>query len=256
MTRTVFIIMLFIAGCGRPPEAVLTEAHQTQGTAAFSHAQFDKVLQTYVDANGDVDYAGLSRDTGDLDQYITALDSAPFDQLGRDDKLALLINAYNAFTLRLILDHYPLRSIRDIPAAKRWDAVRWNIAGHTYSLSQIEHEEIRGKFREPRIHFAVNCASVGCPPLRRESYVADRLDEQLDEQMRHTHTRDRWLRLDMANKTVYLTKLYDWYGGDFTQVSDSVLAYVAGYNDRLKAAGPVKVQWLDYDWSLNAQARP
>ena len=120
--------------------------------------------------------------------------TAPIDELGRDERLALLINAYNAFTLRLILDHYPVASITDIPADQRWDAVRWRLAGETYSLNQIEHELVRPNFREPRIHFALVCAAVGCPPLRTEAYTGELLEEQLEGQTRYSHAHDRWLR--------------------------------------------------------------
>jgi hypothetical protein len=96
--------------------------------------------------------------------------------MGRNEKLALLINAYNAFTLKLIVERLPVQSILDIPAAERWDAVRWKVGGQVWSLKQIEHEQIRPKFTEPRVHFALVCAAVGCPPLRNEAYDASRLD--------------------------------------------------------------------------------
>ncbi len=256
MKSCVAALLLLLVGCYGPPDATLREAHDANGSASFDHQLLDDVLKQHVDADGWADYAGLKTDSANLDQYIDTLASAPFDALGRDAKLALLINAYNALTLRLILDHYPLKSIRDIPAAQRWDAVRWKVGGRTLSLTQIEHEELRAKFSDPRIHFAINCASVGCPPLRPEAYDVARIDEQLDDQMRYTHSRDRWLKLDRAGGVVHLTQLYKWYGGDFEQVAPSVLAYAAQHNANLKAAGNVDIAWLDYDWSLNAQGRP
>jgi hypothetical protein len=258
--RTLIIAVLCAvlpSACGKPPQKTLTEVYE-QGTGAvtFDHDLLDKVVKRIVDADGGVDYDGLKRDPGALDQYIAALGDAPFEELGRDEKLTLLINAYNAFTLRLILDYYPLESIRDIASGDRWDAVRWQIGTMTLSLAQIEHEHLRPNFREPRLHFAINCASVSCPPLRGEAYVAARLDEQLDDQMRYTHARDLWLKLDTANEVVYLTKLYHWYGGDFEQVAPSVQEYAARYNAKLKSLANVNVKWLDYDWSLNVQSKP
>ena len=243
------------AACG-PPPAQLEEAYEDEaGSATFDHSNLDAVLAAHVDADGWVDYAALAEDPSDLDGYIEELATAPFDALGRDEKLALLINAYNAFTLRLILDHYPLDSIKDIASDQRWDGRTWNLAGNSWTLSQIEHEEIRPKFREPRIHFAVNCASIGCPPLRTESFVGNRIDEQLDDQMRYTHSHDRWLRFDAEANVVNLTKLYDWYGGDFEQVADSKLDFAARYTEPLQAAidsgTAPKVRWLDYSWELN-----
>jgi Protein of unknown function, DUF547 len=239
-----------------PPQVALTESYEaTQGEATFDHSTFDGLVSTYVDDAGYVDYEGLAADTSALDAYIASLADAPFDALGRDAKLGLLINAYNAFTLRLILDHYPVDSIKDIPSAERWEAVRWNVAGGTWSLDQIEHQLIRGNFREPRIHFALVCAAVGCPPLRNEAYVGERIDEQLESQTVYTHSHDRWLRYEPGADTIGLTSLYDWYGGDFVQVAGSVLAFVARYDEdlarELAAGHEPKIRFLDYDWSLN-----
>ena len=222
---------------------------------SFDHARFDALLRAHVDSAGLVDYAGLSRESAALDAYLASLASAPFEELGRDEKLALLINAYNAFTLRLILDHRPVSSIKDIPSGKRWDDRRWRLAGEMVSLDQIEHERIRAAFREPRIHFALVCAARSCPPLRAEAYVGDRLEAQLADQTRRVHSDARWLLFDPASGTLQLTKLYDWYGSDFLQAAPSVEQYVAAYQPSVRAAlgagERVKIRWLPYDWSLN-----
>jgi hypothetical protein len=242
---------------GPPPVAMVEVYRQDKAGPAFDHDLFDAVLKQHVDADGWVDYAGLARAPERLDAYIDAIGKAPFDQLDRNEKLALLINAYNAFTLRLILDHYPVASIKDIPAPKRWDDARWNVGRNVWSLNQIEHEQIRPKFTEPRIHFALVCAAVGCPPLRNEAYAGARLETQLEAQTRLVHGRDRWFRYDRDRNTVHLTKLYEWYGGDFKQAAGSVTAYVAAYSPKLKqavdAGRPPRLRWLDYDWSLNEQ---
>ena len=153
----------------------------------------------------------------------------------------------------MILDRAPPESIRDIPAGQRWDAVRWNIAGREYSLNQIEHEEIRPEFREPRIHFALVCAAVSCPPLRREAYTGARLDGQLEDQARRVHHGDRWLRYEPEAKTIWLTSLYKWYGDDFKQTEGTILDYVARYREDLDLDDRPRVRFLDYDWSLNVQ---
>jgi len=242
-----------------PPQATLTEAYAEKPAGpGFDHSDFDALLKQYVNDAGGVDYAGLMTKRDKLQAYIQRIAEAPFAEMGRDHKLALLINAYNAFTLELILEHWnggQLESIKDIP--NQWTEERWNIGGKTYSLNQIEHEQIRPKFKEPRIHWALVCAAVGCPPLRSEAYAADRLDEQLADQARYVHSHDKWYRFDPQSGTVHLTRLYNWYGGDFEQVAGSVLAYVARYDRALKRAldaGRVpRIQWLDYDWSLNSQ---
>jgi hypothetical protein len=241
-----------------PPAATLKETYaDQQGTARFDHAALDGLLRRYVDDAGFVDYAGLASEKQTLDHYLDALGQADVENLGRDERLALLLNAYNAFTLRLILDHRPLGSIREIPEEHRWDDVRWVLGGKRYSLNQIEHELIRPNFREPRVHFALVCAAVGCPPLRREAYTADRLEAQLEAQAVYVHTSPRWLRYEDDADTAYLTRLYDWYAGDFQQVAGSILAYAARYvpalNARIEAGRPPRVEHLDYEWALNSK---
>jgi len=264
LTVTTFVKPNFITGLlGVPPQVTLKEAYESKPDGpSVDHALFDRVLKEHVDDAGWVDYAAIKSDPASLDTYIASLEQAPFDDLGRNEKLALLINAYNAFTLRLIVDHYPVNSILDISADKRWKDVRWRIGKHTWSLNQIEHEQIRPMFLEPRIHFALVCAAVSCPILRNEAYTADRIDEQLADQMRYTHTHPRWYRFISADATedeaaVHLTSLYKWYASDFKQVADSLLHYVAAYRpndeiaDRLKDGQTLRIKWIEYDWSLN-----
>ncbi len=226
-----------------------------EGGPDLDHSGFSELLAEFVSEGGWVDYRGLRAREGDLDAYLGSLATAPFDAMGRDQKLALLINAYNAFTLKLILEYYPLGSIEDIPVSKGWNARRWIIGGTAFSLRDIEHGEIRPKFAEPRIHFALVCASISCPPLRREAYVASRLEEQLADQTRYVHEGDRWFRYEPGSDTLHLTSLYDWYGSDFKQQSGSVERFAARSSAPLKAAldlgKKVKVRYLDYDWALN-----
>ncbi len=239
---------------------VAAEVYADQGEpTGFEHGAFDALLRAHVDADGWVDYAALQRQEQQLDAYLATLATAPFDAMPRDEKLAFLINAYNAFTLKLILEHYPTPSIRDIPEKQRWDARRWELAGQTVSLNQIEHEMVRPRFKEPRIHFALVCAAVGCPKLLNRAYAAERLEAQLEAQTRYAHEHDRWFRYDAASDTVYLTKLYDWYGGDFEQTAGGVLEYASRYVPTLKQAldqgRSPSIRWLDYDWKLNERAR-
>jgi hypothetical protein len=237
-----------------PPRVELSEAHAPDlASQVFDHSAFDGLLREFVDDDGLVDYEGLGGRRDDLDRYVESLAAARFVELGRDEKLALLINAYNAFTLELILEHYPLDSIRDIPSAQRWDAVRWDLGGHLYSLNQLEHEQIRPKFREPRIHFALVCAAIGCPPLRREAYAGVRVNDQLEDQARRVHHDERWVRYRPGSDRIELTSLYEWYRGDFEQVADSVVDYVSTFREDLRDGDRPSVRFLDYDWSLNRQ---
>jgi uncharacterized membrane protein YdjX (TVP38/TMEM64 family) len=262
LTVVVWLQRDVIGGMFGPPQVAMREAHEPRPDGpVFDHSPFERILRDHVNENGGVDYAGLYADPGALLMYNRSLAEAPFDEMGRDEKLALLINAYNSFTLELILDYWDegrLESIRDIPAAERWDAERWNVGGHIWSLNQIEHEQIRPKFVEPDIHWAVVCAAVGCPPLRRDAYTAERLAEQLQEQGRIMHTDgSRWFRYDREAGVVHLTPLYQWYAGDFEQVAGSVLDYAGIYAPELRRdlerGERPRVRWLEYDWSLNTQ---
>ncbi len=250
-----------LQGWFHPPVVELRETYANdRGAATVDHSAFDRVARAYVDERGFVDYASLNENAADLDAYLAVLADAPFARLDRDGKLALLINAYNAFTLRLILENYPVDSIEAIPEERRWTAVRWNLAGGVYSLDQIEHEWLRPNFREPRIHFALVCAAVGCPPLRKEAYVAGRLEAQLEDQARKLHGGERWLRFDEENGELALTRFYRWYRWDFAQAYGSPLAVVSRYSPAVKKAldggRKITIRWLDYDWSLNERRAP
>lgn len=245
-----------IAAMFGPPAVTMTEAYQeNRAGKTFDHDLLDGLLRKDVGEGGWVDYSALRADAGTLDAYLRSLAEVAFDDLGRDETLALLINAYDAFTLRLILDHYHIASIKDLPAAERWDQHRWRIGANVYSLNEIEHREIRARFREPRVHFALVCAAVGCPPLRNEVYTGARLEAQLEDQARYVHRHDRWFRFDPEQNEVFLTRLYAWYGGDFEQAAGSVLTLAARYSAQLEAAvrgeQPPRIEWLDYDWKLN-----
>ena len=239
-----------------PPNVTLKEAYSERVDGpTFDHSLFNTILQEMVDAEGWVDYQQISADTADLEGYIIALAGAPFDEMGRSEKLALLINAYNAFTLKLIVEGYPIDSIKDIPSTKRWDDVRWNIGGNIWSLNQIEHEQIRPKFKEPRIHFALVCAAVGCPPLRNEAFTAAHLSEQLEQQTRYVHQHRTWFEFDLPTGNLNLTPLYKWYGDDFAQVKGSEIKFASEYSSNLAHyladGSKPAVGWLNYDWRLN-----
>ncbi len=246
-----------IAGLFGPPPVKMTETYAEKPRGpAFDHSTYDAMLKRFVREGGWVDYQGLSANPADLRRYIDSVAEASFEKMGRDEKLALLINAYNAFTLQLILEYYPVESIKDIPADKRWEDRRWNVGGHVWSLNDIEHEQIRPHFEEPRIHFALVCAAVGCPPLRDEAYTADRLDSQLEDQTKYVHRHARWFRFKSDEQIVGLTPLYKWYAGDFEQAVGSVLKYAARFaprlHDSLEAGDVPQIRWLDYDWALNS----
>ncbi|XZE53455.1 VTT domain-containing protein [Planctomycetaceae bacterium SH139] len=242
-----------------PPAVEMKEQHREKpGGPAIDHSTWDRLLKEHVDDAGWVDYRRLAQSAGELKSYLDAIAAAPFDELGRDEKLTLLINGYNAATLMLIIENLPINSIMDIPEAKRWDDQRWVIGGNRWSLNQIEHEQIRPNFAEPRIHFALVCAAVGCPPLRNEAYLAKQLDSQLEKQSQYVHDHGTWFQFDAERGELALTKLYNWYGGDFVQTGGSVQEFAAKYSGDLasflKSGAPAQQIWLPYDWSLNSPA--
>ena len=151
----------------------------------FSHELWDDLLRKYVSPAGKVDYAGIKAEQARLQQYLDLLQAdPPRKDWIHNDKMSYWINAYNAFTVKLIVDNYPLASIRDLHSGNPWD-VQWiTLGGQTYSLDQIENEQLRARFADARIHFAVNCAAASCPPLLNRAFDGKQLDQQLDGQAR------------------------------------------------------------------------
>jgi hypothetical protein len=223
-----------------------------------SHSQFDRVLGKYV-ANKKVDYAGLKNDQGDLNAYLKSLSEvsrSEFKGWSEKQELAFLINVYNAATLKLVVDHYPVKSIKKIGGFKGpWKQEVVRVFGKTYTLDQIEHEMIRKDYNDPRAHFGVNCASGGCPSLRDEAYRADKLDGQLDEQGRIFMSDASKNRVDVAKGILYLSPIYEWFKGDFVAKSGSVEKFIAPYvsaSERTAVlSGTMKIKYTEYDWTLN-----
>ncbi|MDX1519360.1 MAG: DUF547 domain-containing protein [Gammaproteobacteria bacterium] len=238
-----------------------------------SHAVFNEVLDDVVvvhDHQTSVDYSRLKASPGTLEKYlqlIEAVSRADFDNWTRDQQLAYLINVYNAQTLKLIIDHYPeISSIRDLGGlifSSPWDREFFRLFGEKTSLDHVEHDLIRGNFNEPRIHFAVNCASRGCPPLMQEAYTADKLDQQLDHATRLFMTDPERNRYDPKKNVLELSSIFQWYKQDFITAAGSVEAFVAPYitddqqqqkllkDSATHGFSRTSVRFLDYDWDLN-----
>ncbi len=246
--------------------------------AAFdhSHSTLHTLLQRHVvwinDGHAsEVDYAGIKRERSVLTNYLAELSAVTPQQYSgftRPEQLAFLLNAYNAYTVDFVLTRYPkLESIRDLGSlfSSAWKKRLFPLLGEERSLDEIEHEMIRkpGDFDDPRIHMAVNCASVGCPALRDEAYVAARIDAQLDDAV------DRFLSDRSRNradaKGLWISKIFDWYAGDFEKQAGSVAAWLAPHASKLSddpdvragvAAASLRIRYLDYDWALNDLRNP
>lgn len=221
------------------------------------HRPFDIILQLYVQGTR-FDYQALHEDSEDLQrlsEYIDTLETVNTVDLTRDDALAYWLNLYNAATLELILQNYPVTSIKDLGNLFRsaWKRKVVAVALHgELSLDEIEHDIIRRQFDDPRIHFALNCASIGCPPLQRRAYIGGTLDSQLDQAVKNTLRSEQWL--NVTEKEIEVTKIFDWYKDDFRSSGGSVREFIARYRKDLRKIlleEQRKIDFMDYDWKLN-----
>ncbi|MBX3733460.1 MAG: DUF547 domain-containing protein [Verrucomicrobiae bacterium] len=224
------------------------------------HERFARVLAATVTTHG-VNYAALKASPAALDAYLdelAALPAAEFAGWPRMERLALLINLYNATTLRVIRDRYPIRSIRSIgllPGAA-WRELDVRFGGQMMSLSHLENRVLRPEYGEPRIHFALVCAARGCPPLRTEPFRGNDLEDQLDDQARTFLAIPFKNRFDARDNTLWLSPIFKWYKTDFTAEGGSLADYVRRYlpadqAEALGRASKVRVRHTDYDWTLN-----
>lgn len=235
-------------------------------TRAFDHAAFDALLRRHV-RDGRVDYDAFQA-APTFRAYLDALDAANPAVLDEPERLAFWINAYNAYTIALIVQHGERESIRNINktlglvAAKGpWKEPLVRAGGRRLTLDEVENEIVRKQFHEPRIHFALVCAALSCPPLRAEAYVGARLDAQLDEQARvfllHTPAGNR---VDVAARRLYVSPIFDWYRQDFGGSDASIARFIAQYyaagpERDLLLGGSFKLETTPYDWTLNSRAR-
>jgi hypothetical protein len=235
-------------------------------SAEEQHALFTSVLQKYVH-NGKVNYKELCKNA-DLGKYISFLVSSNPETLTNDkQRLAFWINAYNAYTLKIICDHYPVKSINDLHSGGEalshvfkttiWDKEIVVINHKNTSLNNIEHKIIRPQFKDFRTHFALVCASKSCPPLRSEAYEGSKLDQQLDDQARLFLGDPFRNGFDVATRTASLSKIFDWYRKDFGSDESAVMIAISKFlPDQIRtnidsAPAKWKIDYLDYDWSLN-----
>lgn len=250
-----------------------------QRGASLDHGYvtWDGLLKKYVHWSADnkqsrVDYAGFARDRSALQAVLaswTEVTQVAFAAFSRQQQMAFLINAYNAFTVELILTQYPnLKSIKDLGSLLQspWKKRFFRLLGQEHHLDWIEHEQLRPNYNDWRVHAAVNCASIGCPALRPEAFTAARLDAQLDDGMLRfmsDRTRNRF-----ADNRVELSAIFNWFGEDFQKgdrgigsLGDLVALYAdalgipAADRDAMRS-GKVPIRFLEYDWSLNGTTLP
>lgn len=228
-----------------------------------NHEAWSQILKDHVLVVGSTTqfkYKKLKSNSESFNKYLTELSlvsQKEFDHWSPHQQIAFLINAYNAFTVKLIIDNYPVKSIKNIGGlfTKPWKIDFFHLFGKQHHLDWIEHEVLRKNYKEPRIHFAVNCASIGCPALRNEAYTAEKLDQQLDDQAK-LFLKDN-SRNYIKENTLNLSKIFDWFEEDFSHKHPHVQAFVAPYiteNPRLLERlrnNKFNIRYTSYDWSLN-----
>jgi hypothetical protein len=251
------------------------------GTLSFD--DYGAALQEFVNQKGMVNYRGLKANPQKLQEFLQALAQVrPEDYQGwqAPQKIAFWINAYNALTLKAIIDHYPIKaswfrslkfpsnSIRQIPGV--WTDLRFSVMGRQMTLDDIEHATLRQRFNEPRIHAALVCAAMGCPPLRQEPFAGEKLDQQLNDQTRRFLADPQKFRIDRDRGQIYLSPIFQWFGQDFiktygapanfsrfTPNERAVLNFIQHYLPEKERAylfqGNYAISYLGYDWSLNEQ---
>jgi hypothetical protein len=233
----------------------------TVSAMAFDHSQFDQILQAYVDDEGLVDYNAIAKDTR-FQNYMERIKTAETDEMTVDGRLAFWINAYNAVTIDKVIKWKPKKSVRETAIRGLWTSTKFFtsrehvVAGKQLSQDDIEHEILRKQLKDPRIHFAIVCASSSCPKLARFAFSEEQVQRQLEEETRKYINSDRGTRIDYAENTLYLSKLFDWFAGDFKNASGSVLAFIKPYlePDALTfLERKPKIEYLRYNWALNAK---
>ena len=254
--KSIFTLVVLPLALAVAPVARAVDFDQT-------HAAFDRLLRQHVH-DGWVNYTTLQADPKPLNAYLDSLAAVPekeFTRWPEKQRLAFLINLYNATTLKLIVDNYPVKSIKKIGGflSGPWKQKVVHLFGKLTTLGEVEHGIIRKQYPDPRAHFALVCAAKGCPPLRAQAYVASQLDEQLDDQGRIFLGQRQKNRVEAGARRIYLSPIFKWFSEDFEKKSGSVLKFVEPFlpeKDRgVLASGRLKIKYTDYDWSLNDQAR-
>tara|TARA_R110001592_G_scaffold307299_2_gene580902 strand:- start:437202 stop:437972 length:771 start_codon:yes stop_codon:yes gene_type:complete len=221
-----------------------------------SHKIWDELTKKNVSQDGHVNYKGFIQDSLKLNKYLDLISaSAPNKKTwSNDEQMAFWINAYNAYTVQLIIRNYPLKSIKEIGGRvpfinSSWDIKFIQFGGETLDLNNIEHGILRKEFEEPRVHFALNCASVSCPKLRNEAYTAEKLESQLNDQAKAFINNPSKNNIG-DGKNIKISKLFTWFEGDFKKKSPNIPAFLSQFS-KVKVSEDADIDYLDYNWNLN-----
>ncbi|WP_323787010.1 DUF547 domain-containing protein [Psychroserpens sp.] len=218
----------------------------SQDTEVFNHEAWNNLLQKHVSEQGNVNYNGFKSDKTEFYSYLNSLsETPPEDSWSKDETLAYWMNVYNAFTIKLILDNYPIQSIKDIDGP--WNHRFIKIGAKWYTLNDVEHRIIR-KMDEPRIHFALVCAAVSCPRLYNKAFTSKNLDSDL-VLLTKGFLGDS-SKNELSESSIKLSKIFKWYGGDFKSNESSLIDFLNQYSD-VTISEKAKKSYKDYNWNLN-----
>ena len=271
MQTVVLVLACFLFRCGTPAAGAPGQAAKAGAPAAapaaatFDHSALDALLKKHVKGLS-VDYKALKSERAALDGYcesLAKLDRGALEKMSRDEQFAFWINAYNALTLRTIVDHYPIQpaakpsefpknSIRQIEDA--WTA-KHTVASQSLSLDEFENKVLRPTLKDPRVHTAINCASRGCPPLRAEAFTGSKLEAQLDDNVAKFLAGPGRPVADATKKKLAISKIFDWFKEDFGG-DEGVIKFLRAHapadpQAALAAADAKSLAYADYDWTLN-----
>ena len=258
---TLFFLTFFLQSCnllsaagvssqGQPTKEVKNELTSTTANSAVNidHSQWDKLLKKYVGNEGMVNYKGFKKDEAKLDEYLQMLsEKKPTDDWSVQELLAYYINLYNAATVKLIVENYPVKSIKDIDGA--WTKGRVAVSDKMLSLGGIENGILR-KMNEPRIHFAINCASISCPKLLDEAYTAAKINEQLDRAAKEFINSNK---NEISTSNPKVSSIFDWYAKDYkVNGKQDVIGFINKYSNTKISSGAT-LSYKNYNWELNEQ---
>ena len=226
-------------------------AYSSDSVFDHSYKSYAKILANHVN-NGLVNYEKLKSNKSNLDDVLSQfskLDKEDYNSFTQNEKLAFLINLYNAQTLKLIINNYPINSIKDI--GKPWDLEIVDYFNSKISLNHLEHEIIRKEFNEPRIHFALVCAAKGCPILSDEPYRESNLSSHLETSTSNFLKDSEKNYIDKNSNTIYLSSIFNWFEKDFVKKSGSVAKFIEPYFPKETDLENIDIKYTNYDWSLN-----
>jgi hypothetical protein len=235
-------------------------AVQVAYPSPFDHSKFNLVLKQYVDEQGLVDYNGIAQDRR-FSEYMKSFESAKVEKMSRDGQLAFWINAYNAVTIDKVIKKKPKESVRETIIPGVWTSKKFfRSREHTVANRRLSQDDIedflRKEFNDPRIHFAIICASSSCPKLPRVAYTAGNVRARLEEETRRYVNSERGIRIDRAGNTLYLSRIFDWFEEDFVEKYGSATNFIRPYLRKEVVSfldGKPKMKFLGYNWGLNAQ---